>query len=102
MEKPHNAVPGDLIFLFCEAIQYSKDDRSPDASEHSHLTSVLGTIAVHAHGNDLTPERVLIDLKKAWTRVCKRDPSPDMFDARWSQVVETFLEVYEERRHSVA
>jgi hypothetical protein len=62
----------------------------------------LAAIAREAHRLQITPERVLIQLKAEWTRVCHREPSPDMHDPLWNAVVRIALESYDRVRAAAA
>jgi hypothetical protein len=102
VNTPHRKLPIELIKQFCAAIAYATDDRRPTARERVTLELVLGRIARVAHQSGVTPERVLIELKNDWTRVCHRDPSPDMHDPLWNAVVKMTLDAYERVRSSAA
>jgi hypothetical protein len=95
-------LPVELIKKFCEAIAYAKDDRRPTPHERVSLELVLGSIAREANRLRITPEHVLIQLKSEWTRVCHREPSPDMHDPLWNAVVRIALDSYERVRAAAA
>jgi hypothetical protein len=91
-------LPAELIERFCEAIAYAKEDRGPTPPERESLQQSLVAIARAANRIGITPERVLIQLKSEWTRVCHREPSPDMHDPLWNAVVRIALDAYEQVR----
>ena len=94
-------LPKELFARFCDAIAYSKEDRAPNPVERRLLGDVLREVARIAHGSGITAERMLIELKTGWTRVCKRDASPDLHDGEWTKVVTLVLDEYERARLEV-
>jgi hypothetical protein len=98
----YTRLPKELVERFCRAIGYARKDRRPTPHERVELELVLEAIARTAHNLAITPERVLIQLKVEWTRVCHRDPSPDMHDPLWSAVVRAALAAYERARREIA
>lgn len=92
----------ELIKRFCDAIVYAKSDRGPTPRERAALELAIGEIAREANRTGITPERVLIQLKAEWVRVCHREPSPDMHDPLWNAVVRIALDSYERVRAAAA
>jgi hypothetical protein len=95
-------LPRTFLERFCDTIAYSKDDRPPNAVERGALMDVLSLIVQFAHRHAVTPERVLIELKRGWVKVCHREASPDMHDPHWTHVVSLTLDVYERFRENAA
>jgi hypothetical protein len=99
---PRKGLSVELIERFCEAIVYARQDRRPTPHERVALELALGAIAREANRTGITPERVLIQLKREWIRVCHREPSPDMHDPLWNAVVRIALDSYERVRGAAA
>jgi hypothetical protein len=98
----HGTLPDKLIARFCETIAFAKEERAPEKHEQVALNNALLDIARAALRSGMTPERVVIELKAAWTRVCHREPSPDMNDPHWDMVLRMMLDAYERARISAA
>jgi hypothetical protein len=94
----HGDLPDRLIERFCEAIAYSKEERTPTNDEVAALQAVLTEISTTALRAGVPPERMLIELKATWTRVCQREPGPDIEDPYWNEVVSQSLAAYESAR----
>jgi hypothetical protein len=99
---PRKGLPVELIERFCDAIVYAKHERRPTPHERVALELTIGEIAREAYRVGITPERILIQLKVEWVRVCHRDPSPDMHDPLWNAVVRIALDSYERVRAAAA
>lgn len=95
-------LPTTVFQRFCAAIVYSKRDAAPDAEELEALNGVLADIASLAIRGNVTPERMVIELKKGWTQVCHRDPSPDMDDPGWTRFLPMALDAFERVREETA
>ena len=102
MKTLQGTLPDKLIARFCKSIAFSKEDRAPEKHERVALTNALGEIARTALQSGMAPERVVIELKGAWTRVCRREPSPDLNDPHWDMVLRMTLDAYERARVSAA
>ena len=85
---------------FCDAIEFAVHSQQPTEAETATLKRVLAQMSREAHASGITAERMLIGLKKAWTTVCMREPSPDVFDPLWDAIVRMSLDAYEATRPS--
>lgn len=91
-------LPTTVFQRFCAAIVYSKREGSPDDEELAALNSVLADIASLAIRGNVTPERMVLELKKGWIHVCHREPSPDMDDPEWTRLLPLALDAFERQR----
>jgi hypothetical protein len=85
------------VAAFCDAIEFGVHAERPTEGELEALRAALRRIARESRASGLTAERMLIGLKAVWTRVCQRQPSPDMHDPAWHIVTrESVRAFYEE------
>jgi hypothetical protein len=95
-------VSAKTVHAFCDAIEFAAYGDQPTAAETEALRRVLIEMSREAHANGVTPERMLVGLKKIWTVVCMREPAPDVFDPLWDAVVRIALDAYETTRPRAA
>ena len=91
-------VSSSAIGAFCDALEFIVHDQAATAEEMSALTRTLRRVSEEALAAGVTPERMLIGLKKAWTTICNRASGADMFDPLWQKVVGVALTAYEAHR----
>jgi len=83
---------------FCDALEFIVYDQPATAEEMTALDRALRRVSEEALAAGVTPERMLIGLRKVWTTICNRAASADMFDPLWQKVVDVALTAYEAQR----
>jgi hypothetical protein len=93
-----DGITAAAVARFCDAIEFGIYDNDPSHTEMLELQRALTAIAREAHAAGMPVERMLIGLKSVWTKVCGRQPAPDMHDRCWDIVLKTSLDAYEATR----
>ena len=93
-----SGVSSSALGAFCDSLEFIVYDQPATSEEMAALDRALRRVSEEALAAGVTPERMLIGLKKAWTTMCNRASAADMFDPLWQKVVDVALTAYEALR----
>jgi hypothetical protein len=93
-----SGVSSSAVGAFCDALEFIVYGQPATAEEMAALDRALTRVSEEALAAGVTPERMLIGLKKAWTTICNRLAAADVFDPLWQKVVDVALTAYEAHR----